>query len=119
MNALLRVTMDTENRLAIEAHIEQLQDELLALISALDEVDGDCDLEPSICGGVNPDRSDVMDDREGSDVLDEGEPHDWDDEDSGDDEPSMGWATPTGGKPVQWQEGWGYHASGAGADHDE
>src|SRR5690348_15526857 len=94
MNALLRVAMDLDSRLAIEAHIEQLQDELLFLISALDEFDGDCDLEPSICGGINPNLSEVMDDREGGDVLDEGEPHDWDDEDSGDDEPSLGRSNP-------------------------
>lgn len=51
--------------------IEQIVEGLIAL---LDAVDGDPDLE-------HPDMSHVDDDREGGDVLDEGEPNDWDDED--------------------------------------
>lgn len=45
-----------------------------------------------------------MDDREGGDALDEGEPNDWDGEDNGDDEPSMGWCRSGSGNevPLSW-----------------
>jgi hypothetical protein len=75
----------------LEARIEQLQDTMLLLIAALDTMDGDTDLEPSLSGTVG-----ATEDREGGDALDEGEPNDWDDEDSdadednGDKEPSLG-----------------------------
>ena len=96
-------------RARIEAEIERL-------IALLDAFDGDPDLEPSICGGFNPDRSPVLDDREGGDPLDEGEPNDWDGEDGGDEEPSLGWCARTGDRvPI----GWGYSASGHGGDADE
>lgn len=83
------------------------------VIAALDAMDGDCDGEPWLAG-FNPE---ALDDREGGDVLDEGEPHDGDDEANGDDEPSMGWSHPgQGGVPI----GWGYHPLiGAGMDNDE
>ena len=67
---------------------------MLLLIDGLDTMDGDTDREPSLVGfdGVSV----PTDDREGGDVLDEVEPNDWDGEDGGDDESSMGWATPRG-----------------------
>ena len=83
-----------EWREAVEARIEQLHDALLSLIATLDILDGDTDLEPWLAGAVGTDG-----DREGGDPLDEGEPNDWDDEDSdadednGDEEPfGLGWA---------------------------
>jgi hypothetical protein len=71
-----------------------------ALLDALDAMDGDTDLEPSVVGGVewrDGQFVPVLDDRDGGDVLDEGEPNDWDAEDSdpgednGDDEHLLGW----------------------------
>ncbi|WP_423066150.1 hypothetical protein [Devosia sp. CN2-171] len=94
-------------RKAAEARLEQLHDAMLSIIAALDTMDGDPDLEPSICGGINPDRSDVTDDREGGDVLDEGEPNDWDGEDNGDNEPSLGRSNPD---PGPLPPGWFYSA---------
>lgn len=87
-----------EWRRATEARIEALHDAMLNLIAALDMLDGDPDLEPSICGGRDLGGV-VEDDREGGDVLDEGEPNDWDDEDNGDEEPSLGWCEGQGGSP--------------------
>lgn len=55
------------DRGAIEREIERL-------IALLDAFDGDCDLEPSIIGGMDSAGRDITDDREGGDVLDE--PHD-------------------------------------------
>jgi hypothetical protein len=73
-SALPTVALSAVGRKQIEQIVE-------GLIALLDAVDGDPDLEPSICGGINPDLSHVDDDREGGDVLDEGEPNDWDNED--------------------------------------
>lgn len=123
MNApLLRsvlVEMDPRNRRrrAAEARLEQLHDEMQAIIAALDALDGDTDLEPSICGSLGPGCVPITDDREGGDVLDEGEPNDWDDERNGDDEPSLGWSHPgQGGVP----RGWSYHPmQAAGQDREE
>lgn len=84
-----------EWRQTLEAQLERLHDSMLSLIAALDTMDGDADLEPWLAGfdGVTV----PADDREGGDVLDEGEPNDWDDEDGdadeGDEEPfSLDWS---------------------------
>ena len=67
----------------------QIEAEIERLIAVLDELDGDPDLEPWLAeNGFN-----ITDDREGHDVLDEGEDLREDDEDNGDAEPSMCWAT--------------------------
>lgn len=103
-------------RRAAEARLEELHDAMLAIIAALDAMDGDPDLEPSITPGRNRDGSMSCDEREGGDVLDEGEPHDWDDEHNGDDEPTLGWShAGQGGVPL----GWSYHPFLAAVDHDE
>lgn len=104
-------------RRAAEARLELLHDEMQAILATLDALDGDTDLEPSICGGVSPGGVSVTDDREGGDVLDEGEANDWDDEHNGDDEPSLGWSHHAeGGLPL----GWSYHPMrAAGCDHEE
>lgn len=65
-----------EWREAVAARVEELQDAMQALIASLDHMEGDPDLEPSIVGGVefrDGAMVDVTDDREGDDVLDEGE----------------------------------------------
>lgn len=113
----LRLVGDPTWRRAAEARLEQLHDAMQSLIAALDAVDGDPDLEPSIGAGRNSDGSVSCDEREGGDVLDEGEPNNWDDERNGDDEPSLGWSHPgQGGVPI----GWGLHPMiGAGVDSDE
>lgn len=99
-------------RAELENHIERL-------IALLDSIDGDPDLEPSIIGGRDPvTGKPILDDREGGDVSDEGEPHDWDDEEGGDLEPSMGWGHGAHGRPLPLD--WTYDLlSGAGADGDE
>lgn len=100
-----------------EARLERLHDAMLAIIAALDGADGDADLEPSICGSYGPNHVPITDDREGGDVLDEGEPNDWDGEGNGDEEPSLGWChAGQGGVPL----GWSYHPMiGAGVDNDD
>lgn len=99
-----------------EARLEQLHDAMLTIIAALDAADGDTDLEPSICGSFGPGHVAITDDREGGDVLDEGEPNDWDGEDNGDEEPGLGWShAGQGGVPL----GWGYHPMHGGLDHDD
>ncbi len=105
-------------RKAVVDRVEQLQDAMLRLIAALDQMDGDCDREPSLAGfGAT-----TTDDREGGDPLDEGEPNDWDgedsdaDEDSGDDEPYLGTSIPGGMGALQ--SGWSYDAFGFGSDAD-
>lgn len=106
----------TTRRRAAEARLEELHDAMLSLIAALDMLDDDPDLEPSINPGRNPDGSLSCDEREGGDVLDEGEPNDWD-ENGGDDEPSLGWSYDgQGGVPL----GWSCHPIiGAGVDNDD
>src|SRR5688572_15358930 len=78
---------------------ERLEAEIERLIAMLDAIDGDPDLEPSIIGSLDPRKgyAPIEDDREGGDVLDEGEPDDWSDE------PSLGWGHPgQGGIPRGW-----------------
>jgi hypothetical protein len=104
-------------RRAAETRLELLHDAMLAIIAALDAMDGDSDREPSICGSYGAGHVLITDDREGGDVLDEGEPNDWDGEANGDDEPSLGWShAGQGGIPM----GWGHHPMlGGGLDHDD
>jgi hypothetical protein len=72
---------------------QDAQDEIERLLSFLDDLDGDTDLEPSLTG-----YSPGMDDREGGECEDEGadcaddrEEDIVDKEDGGDSEPSQGW----------------------------
>jgi hypothetical protein len=115
--ALVAIDHPRHRRRAAEARLEQLHDEMQAIIEALNALDGDTHLEPSICGSTGPGGVPISDDREGGDVLDEGEPNDWDDEANGDDEPSLGTShNGQGGVPL----GWGYHPMiGAGVDSEE
>ena len=96
-----------QSRADIEAEIERL-------IALLDHLDGDPDLEPWLAerGYSNGD------DREGGDPLDEGEDLREDDEDNGDVEPSMGWATATGPIANVFPDGWSY-GRGRGGDVDD
>jgi hypothetical protein len=57
-------------RLGVEAAIEQHLDAAAALMAFLDALDGDTDLEPSICGGFDPTGANITDDRE-ADIVDE------------------------------------------------
>lgn len=83
----------------------RLEAEVERLIALLDAMDGDPDLEPWLADNG----AGVWDDREGGDVLDEGEP----DEDS---EPSLGWSH----SPSRIALGWSYALGGpAGGDGDE
>ena len=108
--------LDPQWRRTAEARIEELHDAMLAIIATLDTADGDTELEPSICGSFGPCHVPITDDREGGDVLDEGEPHDWDDEVNGDEEPTLGWShAGQGGVPL----GWSYHPFSAAVDHDD
>ncbi|HEV2517924.1 MAG TPA: hypothetical protein VGV07_21915 [Devosia sp.] len=118
-----------EWRQVVEARLEQLQDAMLSLIEALNRMDGDTDLEPWLAGSVGE-----TEDREGGDPLDEGEPNDWDDEDSdadeanGDLEPSLGGlAVMVGSKLIvdgegdnsdlEYSLGWGFDIFSHGAAH--
>jgi hypothetical protein len=102
---------------------------MLSLIEALNRMDGDTDLEPWLAGSVGE-----TEDREGGDPLDEGEPNDWDDEDSdadeanGDLEPSLGGlAVMVGSKLIvdgegdnsdlEYSLGWGFDIFSHGAAH--
>ena len=119
-----------EWRQIVEARIEQLQDAMASLIEALDRMDGDTDLEPWLAGAAGE-----TDDREGGDPLDEGEPNDWDGEDSdagednGDKEPSLGGLAMIlrNGKLIvdgegdnsdlEYSLGWGFDILSQGAAH--
>lgn len=83
---------------------DRLEGEIERLIALLDTLDGDPDLEPWLAGTDPADG-----DREGGDVLDEGEP-------DSDSEPSLGWHVPmSDGCPL----GWSYGLAGAVGDSDD
>lgn len=100
-----------EWRRAIEARLNELLDQSLALITALDMMEVDPDFEPDTDGepwlgwtdrcqcGIPDDRE--AEDEHGGDILDE--PHDQ--LDQGDDEPTLGWSNVTGQQGVGL-EGW-------------
>lgn len=101
--ATLRETEAPSGPLFLSAR-QQLEAEIERLIALLDTLDGDPDLEPWLAG-TDP----AEGDREGGDVLDEGEP-------DSDSEPCLGWHVPmSDGPPL----GWSYGPAGLYADGDD